>query len=151
MDRVAKQDRIVSDIFPTAIRDRLYENHQGKNMMNGDDNEADGGPLGLDDTFYGQSSAIGSAPLADLFPSVTVTIFGAFDKLAYRHNVFKIETVGDCYVAATGLPEPTEDHAVVACRFARDCLRKMKDVTLKLEVSLGPDTSDLDLRTGIHR
>eukprot|EP00980_Cylindrotheca_fusiformis_P019623 scaffold6818_cov95-Cylindrotheca_fusiformis.AAC.5 len=26
----------------------------------------------------------------------------------------------------------------------------MKDVTLKLEVSLGPDTSDLDLRTGIH-
>eukprot|EP00980_Cylindrotheca_fusiformis_P028843 scaffold22655_cov173-Cylindrotheca_fusiformis.AAC.2 len=26
----------------------------------------------------------------------------------------------------------------------------MKDVTLKLEVSLGPDTSDLELRTGIH-
>eukprot|EP00980_Cylindrotheca_fusiformis_P005075 scaffold1075_cov104-Cylindrotheca_fusiformis.AAC.5 len=26
----------------------------------------------------------------------------------------------------------------------------MKDVTRKLEVSLGPDTSDLDLRTGIH-
>eukprot|EP00980_Cylindrotheca_fusiformis_P003232 scaffold735_cov116-Cylindrotheca_fusiformis.AAC.2 len=175
MDRITKQDRIVSDVFPTAIRDRLYEN-QAKNMMKGDDNEADDGPLGLDETFYGKSSAIGSAPLADLFPSVTVvfadlvgftawssarephqvfilleTIFGAFDKLAYRHNVFKIETVGDCYVAATGLPEPTEDHAVVACRFARECLRKMKDVTLKLEVSLGPDTSDLELRTGIHR
>eukprot|EP00980_Cylindrotheca_fusiformis_P021519 scaffold8367_cov92-Cylindrotheca_fusiformis.AAC.1 len=26
----------------------------------------------------------------------------------------------------------------------------MKDVTLKLELSLGPDTSDLDLRTGVH-
>eukprot|EP00980_Cylindrotheca_fusiformis_P008566 scaffold1820_cov129-Cylindrotheca_fusiformis.AAC.7 len=175
MDRVAKQDRIVSDVFPTAIRDRLYEN-QAKKMMNGNDVDADDGPFGLDETFYGRSNTIGSAPLADLFPSVTVvfadlvgftawssarephqvfilleTIYGAFDKLAYRHSVFKVETVGDCYVAATGLPEPTDDHAVVACRFARDCLKKMKDMTIKLEVSLGPDTSDLDLRTGIHR
>eukprot|EP00980_Cylindrotheca_fusiformis_P009221 scaffold2004_cov101-Cylindrotheca_fusiformis.AAC.11 len=174
MNRVVQQDRIVSDIFPTAIRDRLYEN-QAKQMMKGNDAEADGGPLGLDETFYDRSNTIGSAPLADLFPSVTVvfadlvgftawssarephhvfilleTIYGAFDNLAYRHSVFKIETVGDCYVSAAGLPEPTDDHAVVACRFARDCLRKMKDVTLKLEVALGPDTSDLNLRTGIH-
>eukprot|EP00980_Cylindrotheca_fusiformis_P002434 scaffold580_cov72-Cylindrotheca_fusiformis.AAC.3 len=84
---------------------------------------------------------MGTAPLADLFPSVTVvfadlvgftawssarephrvftlleTIYGAFDKLAYHHGVFKVETVGDCYVAAAGLPEPRDDHAVVACR-----------------------------------
>eukprot|EP00980_Cylindrotheca_fusiformis_P006788 scaffold1417_cov113-Cylindrotheca_fusiformis.AAC.6 len=175
MNRVVEQDRIVSDVFPTAIRDRLYEN-QAKQMMKGNDAEGDGGPLGLDENFYERSNTIASAPLADLFPSVTVvfadlvgftawssarephhvfilleTIYGAFDKLAYRHSVFKIETVGDCYVSAAGLPEPTDDHAVVACRFARDCLRKMKDVTLKLEVALGPDTSELDLRTGIHR
>eukprot|EP00980_Cylindrotheca_fusiformis_P027885 scaffold22563_cov128-Cylindrotheca_fusiformis.AAC.2 len=175
MDRIVKQDKIVSDVFPTAIRDRLYGN-QAKKTTSGHYNEADEGTLGLDETIYGKSSGIGSTPLADLFPSVTVVfadlvgftpwssarephqvfilleaIFGAFDKLAYRHSVFKIETVGDCYVAAAGLPEPTEDHAVVACRFARDCLKKMKDVTVKLEVSLGPDTSDLDLRIGIHR
>eukprot|EP00980_Cylindrotheca_fusiformis_P014230 scaffold3752_cov137-Cylindrotheca_fusiformis.AAC.4 len=174
MDRVVEQDRIVSDVFPTAIRDRLYEN-QAKNTMNGNLVAGDDEPLGLDDAFYGRSNATGSAPLADLFPSVTVvfadlvgftawssarephhvfilleTIYGAFDKLAYRHGVFKVETVGDCYVSAAGIPEPRDDHAAVACRFARDCLKKMKDVTLKLEVSLGPDTSDLDLRTGIH-
>eukprot|EP00980_Cylindrotheca_fusiformis_P022135 scaffold9027_cov107-Cylindrotheca_fusiformis.AAC.4 len=174
MDRVVEQDRIVSDVFPTAIRDRLYEN-QAKITMNGNLVAGDDEPLGLDDAFYGRSNATGSAPLADLFPSVTVvfadlvgftawssarephhvfilleTIYGAFDKLAYRRGVFKVETVGDCYVSAAGIPEPTDDHAAVACRFARDCLKKMKDVTLKLEVSLGPDTSDLDLRTGIH-
>ena len=52
------------------------------------------------------------------------TIYGAFDKIAYRHNVFKVETVGDCYVAVAGLPEPNEEHAgeltklyhVVGCR-----------------------------------
>eukprot|EP00980_Cylindrotheca_fusiformis_P030525 scaffold24977_cov235-Cylindrotheca_fusiformis.AAC.1 len=78
-------------------------------------------------------------------------IYGAFDKIAYRHSVFKVETVGDCYVAAVGLPEPVDKHALVACKFAQDCLKKMKEVTLKLEVMLGPDTGDLDLRTGIHR
>eukprot|EP00980_Cylindrotheca_fusiformis_P018334 scaffold5978_cov119-Cylindrotheca_fusiformis.AAC.2 len=171
MNRVVQQDRIVSDVFPTAIRDRLYQN-QAKQKISDNDVEPDDGPLGLDETFYDRSNTIGSAPLADLFPGVTVvfadlvgftawssarephqvfilleTIYGAFDKLAYRHSVFKVETVGDCYVSAAGLPEPTDDHAVVACRFARECLKKMKDVTLKLEVSLGPDTSDLDLRT----
>eukprot|EP00980_Cylindrotheca_fusiformis_P016353 scaffold4870_cov135-Cylindrotheca_fusiformis.AAC.3 len=175
MDRIAKQDRIVSDIFPTAFRDRLYENNT-KIMVTGDAELLDeDGLIGLDETFTGRSNSMGSDPLADLFPSVTVvfadlvgftawssarephqvfilleTIYGAFDKLAYRHSVFKVETVGDCYVAAAGLPEPTDDHAVVACRFARDCLKKMKDATLRLEVALGPDTSDLDLRTGIH-
>eukprot|EP00980_Cylindrotheca_fusiformis_P022535 scaffold9422_cov116-Cylindrotheca_fusiformis.AAC.1 len=174
MNRVVQQDRIVSDVFPSAIRDRLYEN-QAKQMMKGNDVEGDDGPLGLDENFYDRSDTTASAPLADLFPSVTVvfadlvgftawssarephqvfilleTVYGAFDRLAYRHSVFKVETVGDCYVSAVGLPEPTDDHAVVACRFARECLKKMKDVTLKLEVALGPDTSELDLRTGIH-
>ena len=30
------------------------------------------------------------------------TLYGAFDKLALRRNVFKVETIGDCYVAVTG-------------------------------------------------
>ena len=53
-------------------------------------------------------------------------------------------------VAATGLPEPRQDHAVAMMRFAADILAAMKVVTRDLEVTLGPDTSDLDLRIGIH-
>jgi Adenylate and Guanylate cyclase catalytic domain len=30
-------------------------------------------------------------------------LYGAFDKIAHRRKVFKVETIGDCYVAATGL------------------------------------------------
>lgn len=36
------------------------------------------------------------------------------------------------------------------CRFANDILSAMHVVTRDLEVTLGPDTSDLDLRIGIH-
>jgi len=66
-------------------------------------------------------------PIADLFPETTVffcdivgftawssareptqvfvlleTVYGHFDDVAKRRKVFKIETVGDCYVAVTG-------------------------------------------------
>jgi hypothetical protein len=33
-------------------------------------------------------------------------IFQAFDRLAKKRSVFKVETIGDCYVAVTGLPDP---------------------------------------------
>lgn len=55
----------------------------------------------------------------------------------------QVETVGDCYVAVTGLPDPLKDHAVVMSRFANDCLNKMVKVVEVLEVTLGPDTADL--------
>ena len=57
-----------------------------------------------------------------------------------------------CYedVAVTGLPEPQEDHAVIMCKFARDCLLKMHEVTNRLEIRLGPDTNDLSMRIGLN-
>ena len=61
-----------------------------------------------------------------------------------------METIGDSYVAVTGLPEPQEDHAIIMARFARDCQKKMKEVTRELELTLGPDTGDLAMRFGLH-
>ena len=52
----------------------------------------------------------------------------------------RVETVGDCYVAAAGLPEARKDHAVAIARFGRECMTKMFSVTRRLEVTLGPDT-----------
>jgi class 3 adenylate cyclase len=78
------------------------------------------------------------------------TIFHEFDEIAHRRRVFKVETVGDCYVAVCGLPDPRKDHAVVMARFARDCLFRFNVVTKQLENLLGPDTSELGLRIGIH-
>lgn len=50
----------------------------------------------------------------------------------------QVETIGDCYVAVAGLPEPRSDHAIVMARFARDCLNKMNMLTKELETTLGP-------------
>ena len=79
------------------------------------------------------------------------TLFGAFDKIALRRGVFKVETIGDCYVAVTGLPKPQRHHASVMARFASECLEELQRVTYELEETLGAGTSDLKLRVGLHR
>jgi Adenylate and Guanylate cyclase catalytic domain len=112
-----------------------------------------------------------SQPIADLFPETTIlfadisgftawsstreptqvfilleTIYNAFDEIARRRHVYKVETIGDCYVAVCGLPDPRTDHAVAMARFARECLSKMHHIVRKLEVILGPDTAELTMR-----
>lgn len=59
-------------------------------------------------------------------------------------------SVGDCYVAVVGIPDPRKDHAKLMARFANDILSSFKSIVRNLEVKLGPDTGDLDLRIGMH-
>jgi class 3 adenylate cyclase len=116
-----------------------------------------------------------SKPLADLFPEATImfgdlvgftawssmrephqvfmlleTIYAAFDEIATRRGVFKVETVGDCYVAVCVLPKPRKDHLTVMARFAHQCCRKLPIVLQRLAVKLGPDTVELGIRIGLH-
>jgi class 3 adenylate cyclase len=78
------------------------------------------------------------------------TLYAAFDVIALRRRIFKVETIGDCYVAVSGLPEPRDDHAVAMSRFANDVMNTMRKLTKELEITLGPDTGDLSLRIGLH-
>ena len=54
---------------------------------------------------------------SDVF-ALLEAIYGEFDSIARKHKVFKVETIGDSYVAVCGLPEPRKDHAVVMARFS---------------------------------
>jgi hypothetical protein len=67
-----------------------------------------------------------------------------------HHVCVQVETVGDCYVAVCGLPDPRKDHAIVMARYARDCLIETGILTKKLELELGPGTSNLSMRFGLH-
>jgi class 3 adenylate cyclase len=78
------------------------------------------------------------------------TIYGALDKIGKRRGIFKVETIGDCYVGVSGVPVPRDDHAITMSRFARDCLAKIHELTLKLEGTLGPGTKELTFRIGLH-
>jgi class 3 adenylate cyclase len=45
-------------------------------------------------------------------------LFTAFDRLAERHGLEKIKTIGDAYMAVGGLPEPRPDHARAVAEMA---------------------------------
>ncbi|KAL3805981.1 hypothetical protein ACHAW5_006588 [Stephanodiscus triporus] len=76
-------------------------------------------------------------------------IFWEFDDIAARLNIFKLGTIGDCYIAVTGIPEPVQDHAVLLTQFTFEARDKVREVCARLE-SEGLDTAKLDMRFGIH-
>jgi class 3 adenylate cyclase len=157
---------IVDSLFPAHIRERLMENQENKSKLPGGQ-ESKKKRLGLD--------VFESKPIADYYPEATVivadianfsawssvrepsqvfslleTLYNSFDLVAKKRRIFKVESMADCYVACCNVPDPRKDHAVAVCRFAKDCRRKMNEVVQKLEVWLGPDTSDLRMRFAIN-
>ena len=77
-------------------------------------------------------------------------MYREFDIEARKLGVFKVETVGDCYVAVTGLPDQRDDHAIVIAKYAVRCLLKFNVLTKRLEANLGPGTASLGMRFGLH-
>ncbi len=63
-------------------------------------------------------------------PTVTVAelndIFTAFDRIGELYGCERIKTVGDCYIAVTGLPHPNPDHAVSTAKCASKMIRYLQ-------------------------
>jgi adenylate cyclase len=70
-------------------------------------------------------------------------LFSRFDVLVERHGLEKIKTIGDCYMAAAGVPIPSPDHARSAALLALE----MRDALVSSAVAGQPD---LELRIGIN-
>jgi Adenylate and Guanylate cyclase catalytic domain len=155
MQTAVRSSHIVSSLFPASVRDQLYPVSQETALSK------DG--FWQKSTLHGEeATALSGNSIAQVYPETTVlfadiagftawsssreptqvfhlleTIYAAFDKLAKQHGVFKVETIGDCYVAVVGLPTPRKSHAVVMARFASDCRNKMEELTTQLEAKLG--------------
>ncbi|KAF8376554.1 gcy-36 [Pristionchus pacificus] len=56
-------------------------------------------------------------------------LFTRFDRIiGFNENVYKVETVGDCYVTVTGVPEHIDDHAEILCHTALGMLWESREV-----------------------
>jgi class 3 adenylate cyclase len=151
------------------------EQNPGNEFSNEGGRRSSSGDTSSESRVNGYRSVFGSAPIADLFPQSTImfldisgftawssqreprhvftlleTLYHAFDSSAKELGVFKVETIGDCYVAAAGLPQPQEDHAVIMARFASYCLDHFTTVVQELHPVLGSSTLALQGRCGMH-
>ncbi|XP_068162241.1 guanylyl cyclase C [Antennarius striatus] len=59
-------------------------------------------------------------------------IYNGFDSIVGHHDVYKVETIGDAYMVASGLPQRNGNrHAVDICRMALDILAFMGTFQLR--------------------
>lgn len=81
----------------------------------------------------------------DSEPDVLVSrlneIFTAFDAIAERHAIEKIRTIGDAFMAASGVPKQLDDHAERMARGAlamREFVSGVEGVDFRFGISSGP-------------
>jgi adenylate cyclase len=119
MDRLHREnERLLLSILPASIAARL---------KSGDAGIADHFPevsvLFADIVdFTVLSSGMSPKPLVSLLDE----LFSECDELARRHQVEKIKTIGDCYMAVCGVPDPRPDHAVALADMALEMLQRLK-------------------------
>ena len=62
-------------------------------------------------------------------------VFSVFDELLIKHSLEKIKTIGDNYMLAGGIPEPTNNHAVPVAEMAIEMLEVMPRINKEMKNS----------------
>ena len=117
----AKSENLLLNILPRSIAERL---------------KAQTRPIA--DQF--SSASILFADVVDFTPStgrrepaevvgILDQLCSHFDTLADRYGLEKIKTIGDCYMAAAGVPTPRPDHAQALALMALDMLERCAPAT----------------------
>ena len=91
---------------------------------------------------------VGFTPMSSHLPPEDVVelldaVFTEFDKIAAYYELEKIKTIGDCYMAVGGIPEPRSDHAERVASAALDMLPALSNLGARLDLPLS-------VRIGLH-
>ncbi|RXG51002.1 Soluble guanylate cyclase 88E, partial [Armadillidium vulgare] len=71
-------------------------------------------------------------------------MYSIFDNLTEKHNVYKVETIGDAYMVVAGAPERREKHGEMVCNMALDMVEAITDLK-------DPSTDNhIKIRVGVH-
>lgn len=130
-----KSERLLLNVLPAAIAERLK---QGESTIA--ESYPDVTVIFADLVNFTQLSERTPAPqLVELLNEV----FSDFDRMAERHGLEKIKTIGDSYMAVGGLPMPCANHAERVARMAWDMQAGIRHFNTR-------HSTDLALRVGIH-
>jgi PAS domain S-box-containing protein len=130
-----KSERLLLNILPKAIADRLKQSHG----VIADSYESVTVMFADIVSFTRMSSELSPQDLVDLLN----LIFSSFDKLCETYGLEKIKTIGDAYMVAGGIPIPNEHHAEAIASMALEMVEKvaeLRDLTGR----------NLQIRVGIH-
>ncbi len=135
----AKSERLLHNILPVAIAERLKQDEQAI---------ADG----FEEVTVLFCDIVGFTPLSSQISPVELVaflnrVFSVFDQLCERHQLEKIKTIGDAYIAVGGLPGSAVDHGGAIANMALDMVQAIQSFTYPLASESAPH---LQVRIGIH-
>ncbi len=135
----AKSERLLRNILPASIVERLKENEQ--DIADGFDEVT---VMFCDIVqFTALSSQISPTKLVKFLNQV----FSAFDQLCEHHQLEKIKTIGDAYVAVGGLPGSAPNPMEAVANMALDMMTVVQKFTFPLADSSHHSPR---IRIGIH-
>jgi len=79
-------------------------------------------------------------------------IFSIFDKISAKYGLEKIKTIGDCYMAAAGIPIRRDDHANVVAQMAIEAIDAMEGYSYNhhaIDTKLKNIEGELKFRVGL--
>lgn len=130
-----RSEELLLNILPSPIAKRL---EQGEEMIA--DRFSDVTVLFADIVdFTPMSSDMSPEAVVELLDKV----FTEFDKISSYYELEKIKTIGDCYMAVGGIPEPRADHAERVAGAALDMLPALSALGSRLD-------KPLSVRIGLH-
>jgi adenylate cyclase len=134
----AKSDRLLRNILPASIAERLRDRHQVIAESFQEVSVLFADIVGFTDL----SSRVTPQDLVVMLNEM----FSRFDALAERHGLEKIKTIGDAYMVVAGVPEPRDDHADALAAMALDMIDAVEahnaehgtSLSMRIGVNTGP-------------
>jgi guanylate cyclase len=98
------------------------------------------------------SDIVGFTHISSSLPPIKVSdmldrLYSRFDELSRQHEIFKVETIGDAYMAVTNLIKNQDDHAKRIAEFSVDALTAANETLIDLD---DPSKGYVNVRIGIH-
>ena len=130
-----KSDNLLRSILPDKIADKLKETTGNKSFGEHFENVT---LLFSDIVGF---TTISSGHTAKEIVHALNQLFTLFDERAKSMGVEKIKTIGDAYMAACGVPEENENHAVIMVNFAKgmyeDLAKYNETADIKFNIRIG--------------
>mmetsp|Transcript_24363 Transcript_24363/g.54895 ORF Transcript_24363/g.54895 Transcript_24363/m.54895 type:complete len:1195 (-) Transcript_24363:108-3692(-) len=133
-------EELLYDVFPRHIANALREGRKVE-------------PERRDMVTIFFSDIVGFTTISSTLDPVKVSnmldrLYSAFDRLSQTHGVFKVETIGDAYMAVTNLVEDQPfDHALRIARFAIGAIKAAQSTPVDLD---DPSKGTVQIRVGFH-
>ena len=134
------QTRLLNDVFPQHIADKL---RKGEKIE----------PEHRECVTIFFSDIVGFTDICSMIDASKVSqmldrLYTAFDALSGEHKIFKVETIGDAYMAVTNLVEDQpNDHALRIAHFAISAIEAANSTLIDPQ---SPEMGTIKIRVGFH-